>query len=315
MSLLFERCDVLSIDWSMDHLHRGIVWTSCAFAGVFATMTMSMLGFYAYVRSSETRLQRFSLIPLGISRQRWRRKKRRPHYVTDMRKFPTFEAWSRSLKRTKRNTLTKKQPQAFARLNIKRVSRPSSCLGFRHFWTIVSHERVTCRGERNIFAIFMSSVLRFFVASCMSGVIDEYYVTRKTDDGSGKRMMIAWSQTLVYGNTLRAMWFYQKKVQVSKNYIWFAAIRIAVLRCFAMKKDGVNFVDLGPSNSDSSAKTKCAYGFNLSRSWNVDCYRRTVAEAQAAKRPPDLIGALLQEGASPPSKQQTKATKARRRCR
>ena len=43
------------------------------------------------------------------------------------------------------------------------------------------------------------SFLRFYVASNMCGTIDEFI------DGDGT--LLAWTQTIVYGNTLRAMWY------------------------------------------------------------------------------------------------------------
>ena len=47
----------------------------------------------------------------------------------------------------------------------------------------------------------VAACLRFTVAKMMVGCVDEYH---RGDD------LVAWASTIIKGDTLRAMWFYQK---------------------------------------------------------------------------------------------------------
>ena len=173
----------------------------------------------------------FTKIPMGISRPR---RKKRAHYVlTDIhRKFRDNEVnWIKSISsRSARTTLRKQIVSTFLKRKITR--RTIKSLTFRHLWILFLHERAAYGTVKGLFVSF----LRFYVASNMYGMIDEFI------DGNGS--LLAWTQTIVYGNTLRAMWFYKHPSRAKASYVWFASLRLSVLRC--MKLDGVDVVDLGP---------------------------------------------------------------------
>eukprot|EP00238_Polyblepharides_amylifera_P012674 CAMPEP_0196589576 /NCGR_PEP_ID=MMETSP1081-20130531/63963_1 /TAXON_ID=36882 /ORGANISM="Pyramimonas amylifera, Strain CCMP720" /LENGTH=125 /DNA_ID=CAMNT_0041912421 /DNA_START=373 /DNA_END=750 /DNA_ORIENTATION=- len=105
----------------------------------------------------------------------------------------------------------------------------------------------------------------------MVGTIDEYWtVPNSTNGETGKRSeMVAFATTVVKGNTLRGMWFYQLS-QHSRSGIWFHTVAMAVDRGLRLK--GVNYVDIGPSDENSEvANLKEKYGFTMSDTWGVDC--------------------------------------------
>ena len=70
-------------------------------------------------------------------------------------------------------------------------------------------------------AVFATGI-RFIVARSMCGVLDEY---------RSHGMLVGWSHTVIKGDTLREMWFYQSEIAVErKMYLWHGAIRNAVKR-------------------------------------------------------------------------------------
>lgn len=81
------------------------------------------------------------------------------------------------------------------------------------------------------------------------GDIDEW---RRASDGA----LLAWTSTVVKGNTLRGMWFYTAEPQA---LLWFAALRLHVARGIAMS--GIDFVDAGPNANAEVAALKATCGF------------------------------------------------------
>ena len=178
-----------------------------------------------YVPSTK---QWFTKIPMGLVSRR----KKRAHYVlTDIHRYNNEVNWIKSISsRSARTTLRKQIVSTFLKRKITR--RTIKSLTFRHLWILFLHERAAYGTVKGLFVSF----LRFYVASNMCGTIDEFI------DGNGS--LLAWTQTIVYGNTLRAMWFYKHPSRARASYVWFASLRLSVLRC--MKLDGVDVVDLGP---------------------------------------------------------------------
>ena len=87
---------------------------------------------------------------------------------------------------------------------------------------------------------------------------------------TGEKIFLAWSQSIVKGNTFRAMWFYQtKEASAGKYFIWFKSLDISVNRSFQM--EAVEFVDLGPSLNDRVVRSKEKFGFKNCKDWPRTC--------------------------------------------
>ena len=82
-----------------------------------------------------------------------------------------------------------------------------------------------------------------------------------------KPTLIAFSSTIVKGNTLRAMWFYQRPVH-SHCMVWFHSVRTSLMRAMIMR---LCYVDLGPSNDTQVAELKAKFGFAYVEDWDSIC--------------------------------------------
>ena len=206
-------------------------WQKFVATFVVVAPSVVLIAFSLTLRYNRSYKQWFTKMPMGLTKRRRRRK--RAHYVlTDIkRKFRNDEMeWINSIpSRSARTTLRKQITSTFLKRQITR--RTGSSLGLRHFWVLYQHERAAYGTLKGLFV----SLLRFYVASNMLGVVDEFI------DRDGN--LLAWTQTVVYGNTLRAMWFYKHSWRAKSSYVWFASLRLSVLRC--MKLEGVDVVDLG----------------------------------------------------------------------
>ncbi len=70
-------------------------------------------------------------------------------------------------------------------------------LGWQHFLVCFDHQRRTT----HLLGALFHALMRFLVVRGMVGLVDEYVHEDR---------VVAWAHTVVKGNTLRAMWFYQR---------------------------------------------------------------------------------------------------------
>jgi hypothetical protein len=94
------------------------------------------------------------------------------------------------------------------------------------------------------------SIIRFFAAKAMIGgafgTLDEFRVYGK---------LICWSSTVVKGDTMRAMWFYQHQTaREQKMNLWYLALVLSLCRVGNM--EGVTYLDSGPSYNEDSKVAK-----------------------------------------------------------
>ena len=219
-------------------------------------------------------------MPMGLNARRRRRRKRAHYILTDIKaKFDDDEVkWIKSIpSRSAKNTLRKQISNAFQKRKITR--RTGGSLRLNHFLVLFQHERAAYGTLKGL----LVSLLRFYVASNMLGVLDEFV------DSQGN--LLAWTQTVVYGNTLRAMWFYTSTSRAKSSYVWFASLRLSVLRC--MKLNHVDVVDLGPSANAEVASLKQKFGFEKDDDWIKRCYLVGGQQNATFTPCPDLPGVLL----------------------
>ena len=261
------------------------------------------LGLYAiYVQSSETRRRSFSQGPLGLRHRAGRRV--RAHSIARISEgggcsdksnasasASAWTAWLAGVSRQRRRVLEARIDETFALNNVRVESLPAAELSYRHFEVLLAHQK---RVYGSIAAYAVAS-MRFLVARCMTGTIDEYAIpdsvqsvhssccdgsssdtatisaaatatTVDTTTATSTYTVIAWSHTVIKGNTLRGMWFYQRP---QKLRIWFHALRTAVARAAA--QEDVQWVDLGPSADERVTSVKDAYGFESTLEWAEQC--------------------------------------------
>lgn len=202
--------------------------------------------------------EKWSLGPLGV-RSHGRMKKH--HAILDLKDIDTWEDWAATLKKSKRGTLTKQVPKLFdcpePELTVRTI-QARELTWSRHFWIVREHQ---CR-VYSPWKGYIVAVVRFLVATLMTGVVDEYL--------DSKGVVHAWSHSIALGDTIRGMWFYQN-VDMSKKLIWFHSLKIAVQRATYLSKQNpenpVLYVDVGPSLSAAVRKTKEDYGFVYRKDW------------------------------------------------
>lgn len=115
----------------------------------------------------------------------------------------SWQQWASSLGRSARTTLLKQldSPGAEALAVVTRMP-PQQALGWEHFFVLLEHQR---RAARNPLVAYLRAVMRFGVAACMTGVIDEY----RSADGR----LLAWLQVIAKGNAMRLMWWYSRETK------------------------------------------------------------------------------------------------------
>lgn len=78
------------------------------------------------------------------------------------------------------------------------------------------------------------------------GTLDEFRINGK---------LICWSSTVVKGDTMRAMWFYQHQTaREQKMNLWYLALVLSLCRVGNM--EGVTYLDSGPSYNEDSKVAK-----------------------------------------------------------
>lgn len=179
-------------------------------------------------------------------------KKAIPHSILDLAQLPTFEAYCTSLERGPRRTMLQTH-SAVEKNGILHSSRASaSHLRLEHLQVAIAHEK---RVYTNRVQAGIAGLGRFVGAKLMTGIVDEYRGQRGE--------LLAWSQSVAKGSTLRGMWYYARP-EVDKMHIWFFNARLQVLRAQAK---GLRYVDVGPSVNETVKTLKERYGFAHVTTW------------------------------------------------
>ena len=80
----------------------------------------------------------------------------------------------------------------------------------------------------------------------IGGTLDEFRINGE---------LVCWSRSVVKGDTMRAMWFYQHKTAREKKMnLWYLALILSLCRVGNM--EGVNYLDSGPSYNEDSKVAK-----------------------------------------------------------
>lgn len=175
--------------------------SSVALAAALAAASL-LAAFLTYAWGSESCRRTVSEGPMGIRRRAGR--KARPHAIADVSGFADWRAWAASLPRSQRNTMCRQVDAAFADHGVVVSSISARDLGWGHLSTLYCHQ---LKVYNPVLAV-LASAMRFLVARSMTGTVDQYR--------AGGRV-VAWSHTVIKGNTLRGMWFYQRPVRMQ---IW-----------------------------------------------------------------------------------------------
>lgn len=179
-----------------------------------------------------------------------RKKHIKKHSILKMESIYSFDDYlSRLNSRSVSTTFRSQIDRVFAKDSIS--TKTSSRCSFEQFLVILGHERQVYKNNTKAVLV---SLVRFLCVVCMVGSFDEYY-----HDGK----LIAFSSTIVKGNTLRAMWFYQLP-EFNHCQIWFHSVRSSVRRAILMK---LSSIDLGPSTSENLSDLKSKFGFEYCDSW------------------------------------------------
>ncbi|KAK3239645.1 hypothetical protein CYMTET_50438 [Cymbomonas tetramitiformis] len=245
------------------NLVSSFVFQILSIAGRFATVAASIiclifLGLLGAAASSSSIRESIALGPLGLSAKR-----AKPHGLLRVSEFATWQDYTKTLKRSCTQTLdtVDKKLQNSSITMITRKSEVSYALAnaLDIMKVIFSHERRVYPLGKAISA----AITRWFGTACLLGTLDMYY-----SHSQGKRVLVGFSHTVVKGDTLRGMWFYQK-AEYSRCGIWFHSIKTAVERGIRLQE--VNFVDVGPSYNGGVADMKEKYGFQNSSNWREMC--------------------------------------------
>ncbi|GAB5354848.1 hypothetical protein AAMO2058_000154600 [Amorphochlora amoebiformis] len=219
-----------------------IILASC---GVVLALTTVLIG------GTERGREWISGYPLGY---KLKGRKLRSHSLLTV-KDGTYNEFVRTLARSARYTLNKQVDKVLARANVTVKTVKACGLSWEHFGVILSHER----RSYGAFKAAVVSSLRFLSSAIMTGFRDEYRVDGK---------LVAYSQFIVKGSTLRAMWFYQCQ-DYARCLIWFHTLRTNVKRGFELKS--VHVVDAGPSGNKDIKALKTKFGFSTIKQWKQEC--------------------------------------------
>jgi len=212
---------------------------------------VGMVAIFMLLRSYLRRKREgISTAVLGVSTK----KTRFSHAVLSISEYKDVNQYTDSLSRGSYRTF-QKIDKLFAENHIEVKTTSYDEITWEHFSVMYDHESKVYTKFRATFA----ALTRFFAVNNMVGTIDHYYI-----DGR----LVAFSSTIIKGDTLRAMWFYQR-LEVSKFTIWFHGVRTAISR--ALATPGVKFVDLGPSLNESVIQSKEKLNFKNTPNWNEVC--------------------------------------------
>jgi len=216
-------------------------------SGGFVGIVVLLMVFRSFLKRNREEL---SLRVLGVATKR----ARFPHAILNIREHKDVTTYINSLGRSSYRTF-QKIDKSFAENRIEVQTTTYDGITWDHFSVIYDHESKVYGKPKG----FAAACGRFFAISHMLGTIDNYYIDGK---------LVAFSSTIIKGDTLRAMWFYQR-LEVSKFMIWFHGVRTAIHR--ALATPGVQFVDLGPSLNESVIQSKEKLYFKNTPNWNEVC--------------------------------------------
>jgi len=190
----------------------------------------------------------------------------RPHALLDVRQLDDVDQWVRSLSRGARRTLAKATSPGGGFTVAKQPIRggePAPHSSLAHFRAVAEHEArllATSPDERpeEVLEALATACSRYMWTTRQAGVIREY-----RDAASGR--VIAFSHEMRKGRVIRGQWFYADQ-QAARRYVWFHAVHSMVSR--AIEDPTVDFVDLGPSGSDTFSELKQRYGFVTVADWS-----------------------------------------------
>mmetsp|Transcript_12604 Transcript_12604/g.26598 ORF Transcript_12604/g.26598 Transcript_12604/m.26598 type:complete len:261 (-) Transcript_12604:1337-2119(-) len=207
----------------------------------------------------------FSKGPMGL-RSRGRKK----HSVLCTKDLPNLEAYVKSLSSgAKRNIV--KADEELTKHNIymtSRINTPShACRALPALMSVILSHESRAWGHGHWIQALLDTFVRWLCIACMVGFIDEYWI----DGEEGcNRKLVSFSHTVIKGNTLRGMWFYQTSGHHKKG-IWFHVIKVAVERAILLRPV-VQHVDIGPSRAGTSiSQLKDRFGFKSIDDWAQEC--------------------------------------------
>mmetsp|Transcript_11015 Transcript_11015/g.17886 ORF Transcript_11015/g.17886 Transcript_11015/m.17886 type:complete len:325 (+) Transcript_11015:88-1062(+) len=229
---------------------------SCAWYGAVALLSTSVpLVIVLNLGKGALRFREFvSKFPMGLNHSR---KRGRAHSLlkcsNDRSTNPSliYDKFLKGLNRSARTTLKNQVDKEFRKNGLRVKTVAAHGLSLEHLPVIYSHE---CRSYNFLLAPIVS-FLRFLSSSIMTGYRDEYRI-----DGR----LVAYSQFIIKGSTLRAMWFYQR-AEVSRYQIWFHSLRANVQRGLTMHE--ICTVDAGPSGNKDITRLKEKFGFETVKDW------------------------------------------------
>ncbi|GMH86123.1 hypothetical protein TrST_g2016 [Triparma strigata] len=205
----------------------------------------------------------FSKIPLGLSNR-----KKKAHSILNLSSLNNLApdefvvqytklVGSRSVKQTMKSQMPKKIVEAG--IMAKTVGETRRFLGIEHFRVVIDHEG----SIYPFWKALLISMLRFFTAKVMLGTLDEF---RDAETGE----LLCWTSTIVKGDTLRGMWFYQsQRAKRDRLYLWHASLMVSICRVGMM--EGVKWCDTGPSVGEGTKEMKLKFGFDSKESWRDLC--------------------------------------------
>ena len=137
---------------------------------------------------------KFSEIPLGLTKRRNPKK----HAIRNLENNKSLKSYVESLtSRSAKTTIGKQVAKTLKTHQVVVTTSKPNHMGYQHLQVLYQHEKDAygC-GVKSV----LSSIMRFTVAKCMTGNVDNYYIPEK-----GKLQLVAWTQTIIKGDTLRAM--------------------------------------------------------------------------------------------------------------
>ncbi len=261
---------------------------------MMVAVVVVLAGLYIFMLSlqrcwcNEDRRRRCSSRPMGLGGDRrcrlcriyklCRHKKKstgriRSHGILDVRPFAGgtvsdgLDRYVHSLGRGPRRTMRKQIDAVFKAKGIVHQWQPvaAHALGWEHLAVCIAHQRRQSRGWCNLPLSITLGAMRFLVASFMTGGLDEFREPLIFAQGGrmGSGRLIAWSQPIAKGSTLRGMWYYCRP-EHDRSCVWFFTVRLNITRAL---RAGLSHVDAGPSDNETVASLKKKYGFDIDGNW------------------------------------------------
>lgn len=227
--------------------------------GCFSIIVQILLLILPFTISANKRLE-LSADAMGITGKSVNPKK---HAICNVECYKSLKSYISSLtSRSARNTI-KKVPKALKEHEVTVTTIEPMAMSYAHWRVVYEHEK---NAYKFCIKSFFAGTFRYAIAKSMTGSVDCYYIPNET----GGKNLIAWSQIIIKGDTLRNMWFYQGSYARSKKlYIWFDAVRASIQR--ASLQNQIKWIDLGPSITAKAEESKIKFGFMNIVDWNDRC--------------------------------------------